>query len=172
MTLVWIGTLAVFGIVIVGTLFFGLCNWTNCQLSLVDIVFEFSIALFMAIIIVLKIEFDLKKFRLWKFCKTVFDDLNIITAAGSKTPVINKQDLLKLLEYMKKNDQLVLDASTFIIHREMRSQIERFEEALSLIDNDLSLRVFDQLGRYLKILISRYKPPFYIMKAAQWSRSL
>lgn len=177
MSLLLVTIIAGFILVLTSILFFDSCdsNIVDCKLHLANAIVEFGIAFFMATIIVLKIEFDLRKFRFWKFCKTISDDLESVkrlrTAPIIQVSFNEREELVRIIMFMKESQHVVQDAATFVIARDMRSQIERFDEALKR-DNNVSRNVFDQLGAYLKDLIVAHRPPLYLMKAAKWSRSL
>ena len=172
---------ALLGFVIISWLFFGVCDGTvDCKLHLFNSVTDFAIALFMAVVIVLKIEFDIRKLRLWKFFKDVNTDLTIAyslvnssvkNALGFTPVVITKTDLIKIINHIKNNEHLVLDAVPLTIYQRVRYSIAKLEDALNQQEEDLTNKVYVDLDKLVKQLLNDSKPPSYLMLAAKWTRS-
>ena len=149
------------------------CTLVNCQLSLIDVIVEFLIALIMATVFVVMIEFHLNKFRFWRFCKVALMELK--TSKKKKTSPIQctpgyptKKDMLKVIDFMKSHENLILDATSIEKSTEIRYQIAVYEEGLKHKDIDLCAQVFVNMNVFLEKLLKRYKPPRYVVLAAQY----
>ena len=150
-----------------------LCDIFNCKLSVIDVLAEFIIAVALATVFVLMIEFHLIKFRFWKFCKIASMELRTfkkIKSSPIHTPnnTPTKKEMLHVIDFMKSHENLLLDATSIEKSTEIRYQLAVYREGLTRNDVDLTIQVYTSMSLFLEKLLKRYKPPRYIVLAANY----
>ena len=153
------------------------CQIFNCQLSITDVLVEFLIAIVMATIFVILIEYHITKFRLWKFCQVAQMELktckkNKKGPIGTTLSTLSKKDMLNVIKLIKSYEKLILDAVSVERSTEIRHDIAVYKEGIECKEVDLSWQVFDAMSVFLERLLKRYKPPRYIMITAKYLGSL
>ena len=152
------------------------CDIFNCQLSITDVIVDFIIALFMATIFVILIEYHITKFRLWKFCQVA--QMELKTCKKKTGPIHcavydhSKVDMLKVIKLITSYEKLILDAVSVERSTEIRHDIAVYKEGLQCTQVDLSSQVFDAMSIFLDKLLKRHKPPHYIVITAKYFGSL
>ena len=152
------------------------CDFFNCQLSITDFFAESIIAILMASIFVILIEYHITKFRLWKFCQVAQMELRTCKK-NKKGPIgttlsISKKDMLNVIKLITSYEKLILDAVSVERSTEIRHDIAVYKEGIECTKVDLSWQVYDAMSVFLEKLLKRYKPPRYIMITAKYLGSL
>jgi len=149
------------------------CDIVNCQLSITDVIIEFVIAVIMATIFVLAIEFHLKKYRFWKFCKMI--QLKITTIKKTKTSKValapntpTKKDVLKIIDFIDNHKGIIMDVPEIEKSVAIQETFNMYKEGLERTDIDMSEHIFGMMQEYVADLITSYKPPRYIVLAANY----
>lgn len=153
------------------------CEIFNCQLSITDIIAELLIAVLMATIFVILIQYHITKFRLWKFCQVAQMELRTckkkkISPIGITTTILSKKDIMKVIKLITSYEKLILDAVSIERSTEIRHDIAVYKEGLECMQVDLSSQVFDAMSVFLERLLKRYKPPRYLVITAKYLGSL
>jgi len=161
----------IFCAVIVISIFFeGFCIFFNCQLSITDFGMEALLAMMMATFLVVVIDIHLTKYKFWRFCKISLMQLKSVSKKTQPTPIArscpSKKELLDVIEFMQTHENLMFGALSFEQTVAIRARLKLYKNGLNS-DQDITFQIFQTLDEFLKTLLTRFKPPHYIMLATK-----
>ncbi len=164
------------GLVTILTLFAvfskGFCIYFNCQLSITDFGMETFLAMAMATFLVVVIDIHLTRYKFWRFCKISLMQLKSVSKKKiQQTPISrstpSKKELLDVIEFMQIHESLMFGALSFEQTVAIRARLKLYKNGLKL-NQDITFQIFQSLDEYLNILLTRFKPPRYIMLATKY----
>lgn len=148
----------------------GFCIFFNCQLSITDFGMETLLAMGMATFLVVVIDIHLTRYKFWRFCKISLMQLKSVSKKTQPTPVAqscpSKKELLDVIEFMQTHENLMFGALSFEQTVAIRARFKLYKNGLNS-DQNITFQIFQTLEEYLKTLLTRFKPPYYIMLATK-----
>ncbi len=163
-------------IILLGIFLKGFCIFFNCQLSITDFGMDIFLAMAMATFLVVVIDIHLTRYKFWRFCKISLMQLKSVSKKKiQQTPISrsspSKKELLDVIEFMQTHENLMFGALSFEQTVAIRARLKLYKSGLNS-DQDITFQIFQTLDQYLKTLLTRFKPPHYIMLAAKHFGSL
>jgi len=148
------------------------CIFFNCQLSIADFGMETLLAMGMATFLVVVIDIHLTRYKFWRFCKISLMQLKSVSKKKREhTPIStsypSKKELLDVIEFMQIHESLMFGALSFEQTVAIRVRLKLYKNGLKS-NQDITFQIFQDLDEYLKKLLTRFKPPRYIMLATKY----
>ena len=161
------------GLMLVFSYFFhGFCIFFNCQMSITDFGMETVLAFMMATFLVVVIDLHLTRYKFWRFCQIV--NMQLHSSEKKKiwpikiiTPCPEKNEIREVIEFMQSNESLMFGALKIDRIVAIQSRLKLYSKGLDC-DPDISCQVYDALDEFLKSLLVRFKPPFYIVLTTKY----
>jgi len=150
----------------------GFCIYFNCQLSITDFGMETFLAMGMATFLVVVIDIHLTRYKFWRFCKISLMQLKSVSKKKKQlTPISrsspSKKELLDVIEFMQIHESLMFGALSFEQTVAIRARLKLYKNGLTS-NQDITFQIFQSLDDYLKKLLTRFKPPRYIVLATKY----
>jgi len=162
-------------LLLLGIFLKGFCIFFNCQLSITDFGMETLLAMGMATFLVVVIDIHLTRYKFWRFCKISLMQLKSVSKKRQSTPVAqsypSKKKLLDVIEFMQTHENLMFGALSFEQTVAIRARLKLYKNGLDS-NQDITFQIFQTLDEFLKKLLTRFKPPHYIMLATKYFGSL
>lgn len=163
-----IGLLVVF--LLLGIFLKGFCIFFECKISIADFGMDTLLAMGMATFLVVVIDIHLTRYQFWRFCKISLMQLKSFSKKTHPTPVSrscpSKKELLDVIEFMQTHENLMFGALSFDQTVAIRARLKLYKNGLNS-DQDITFQIFQTLDEFLKTLLTRFKPPHYIMLATK-----
>ena len=83
------------------------------------------------------------------------------------SPCPEKNEIREVIEFMQTNESLMFGALKIDKIVAIQSRLKLYSKGLDC-DPDISCQVYDALDEFLKSLLVRFKPPFYIVLTTKY----
>ena len=159
-------------VMFLGIFFKGFCVFFICQLSITDFGMETVLAFLMATFLVVVIDLHLTRYKFWRFCQIANMQLHSsekkkIWSIKIASNCPHKEEIREVIEFMQTNENLMFGALKIDRIVAIQSRLKLYMKGLEC-NPDISCQVYEALDEFLKSLLMRFKPPFYIVLTTKY----